>query len=29
METKAKQLKFERERKIEINILKGQGDGFL
>jgi hypothetical protein len=30
METnaKAKQLKFERERKIEINILKRQGGGF-
>jgi hypothetical protein len=29
METKAEQLKLERERKIEINILKGQGDDFL
>jgi hypothetical protein len=30
METnvKAEQLKFERERKIVINILRGQDDGF-
>jgi hypothetical protein len=30
METnaKAEQLKFERKRKIEINILRGQGGGF-
>ena len=29
METNVKQLKLERERKTEINILRGQGVGFL